>query len=77
MLERYAKDGFAPFAAEWQRRHAYQGKPVQLLLPDGAASRARSPASTRAARWCWPTDRGARASCPARSRCGVRGDRRG
>jgi hypothetical protein len=23
------------FAAEWQRRHAYQGKPVRLLLPDG------------------------------------------
>ena len=29
-------EGFAPFAAEWQHRHAYQGKPVRLLLPDGA-----------------------------------------
>jgi BirA family transcriptional regulator, biotin operon repressor / biotin---[acetyl-CoA-carboxylase] ligase len=37
VLARYAKEGFAPFAAEWQRRHAYQGKPVRLLLPDGAA----------------------------------------
>ncbi len=37
VLARYAKDGFAPFAAEWQHRHAYQGKPVRLLLPDGAA----------------------------------------
>lgn len=36
-LSRYAKEGFAPFAAEWQHRHAYQGKPVRLLLPDGAA----------------------------------------
>lgn len=36
-LGQYAKDGFAPFAAEWQHRHAYQGKPVKLLLPDGAA----------------------------------------
>jgi BirA family biotin operon repressor/biotin-[acetyl-CoA-carboxylase] ligase len=36
VLEQYAKDGFAPFAAEWQHRHAYQGKPVTLLLPDGA-----------------------------------------
>ena len=34
---RYASEGFAPFAAEWQHRHAYQGKPVKLLLPDGAA----------------------------------------
>jgi BirA family transcriptional regulator, biotin operon repressor / biotin---[acetyl-CoA-carboxylase] ligase len=36
VLDLYAKDGFAAFAAEWQRRHAYQGKAVQLLLPDGA-----------------------------------------
>ena len=33
----YADTGFAPFAAEWQRHHAYQGKPVKLLLPDGAS----------------------------------------
>lgn len=36
-LSTYAREGFAPFAAEWQHRHAYQGKPVKLLLPDGAA----------------------------------------
>ena len=36
VLELYANEGFAPFAAEWQHRHAYQGKPVRLLLPDGA-----------------------------------------
>lgn len=36
VLARYANEGFAPFAAEWQHRHAYQGKPVRLLLPDGA-----------------------------------------
>jgi len=36
-LGRYAVEGFAPFAAEWQRRHAYQGKLVKLLLPDGAS----------------------------------------
>ena len=35
-LDQYASEGFAPFAAEWQHRHAYQGKPVKLLLPDGA-----------------------------------------
>jgi len=33
----YADSGFPSFAAEWQRRHAYQGKPVRLLLPDGAS----------------------------------------
>lgn len=36
VLRLYESDGFAPFAAEWQHRHAYQGKPVRLLLPDGA-----------------------------------------
>ena len=36
VLERYATEGFTPFAAEWQHRHAYQGKPVTLILPDGA-----------------------------------------
>ena len=37
VLDTYATEGFAPFVAEWQRRHAYQGKAVRLLLPDGAA----------------------------------------
>ena len=36
VLHLYAKEGFTPFAAEWQHRHAYQGKAVRLLLPDGA-----------------------------------------
>ncbi|MBK6601283.1 MAG: biotin--[acetyl-CoA-carboxylase] ligase [Betaproteobacteria bacterium] len=36
VLHQYATEGFAPFAAEWQHRHAYQGKMVKLLLPDGA-----------------------------------------
>ena len=39
----YAKHGFAPFAVEWQRRHAYQGKPVRSCCPMApAVSRARS-----------------------------------
>jgi BirA family biotin operon repressor/biotin-[acetyl-CoA-carboxylase] ligase len=37
VLGQYAREGFAPFAAEWQHRHAYQGKPVTLLLPDGVS----------------------------------------
>jgi BirA family biotin operon repressor/biotin-[acetyl-CoA-carboxylase] ligase len=37
MLAAYAEQGFAPIAAEWQQRHAFQGKPVKLVLPDGAA----------------------------------------
>jgi BirA family biotin operon repressor/biotin-[acetyl-CoA-carboxylase] ligase len=36
VLQLYADEGFTPFAAEWQHRHAYQGKAVRLLLPDGA-----------------------------------------
>ena len=38
MLERYARDGFAPFVAEWQRRHALQKKPVRVVLPDGSVA---------------------------------------
>ena len=37
VLHLYATEGFTPFAIEWQHRHAYQGKAVRLLLPDGAA----------------------------------------
>lgn len=37
MLAAYADHGFAPIAAEWQQRHAYQAKPVKLVLPDGGA----------------------------------------
>jgi BirA family biotin operon repressor/biotin-[acetyl-CoA-carboxylase] ligase len=36
-LATYGSQGFAPFAVEWQRRHAYQGKLVKLLLPDGVS----------------------------------------
>jgi BirA family biotin operon repressor/biotin-[acetyl-CoA-carboxylase] ligase len=39
VLDRYASDGFAPFMMEWQRRHALQKKPVQVLLPDGGIAR--------------------------------------
>ncbi|MFO1303351.1 MAG: biotin--[acetyl-CoA-carboxylase] ligase [Burkholderiales bacterium] len=36
-LEAYSRTGFPAFAVEWQHRHAYHGKPVKLLLPDGAS----------------------------------------
>jgi len=35
VLDAFAKDGFAPLRAEWQRCHAHQGKRVALLMPDG------------------------------------------
>ncbi len=38
-LADYARRGFVAFAPEWQRRHAYQNKPVKLLLPDGQTVR--------------------------------------
>ena len=60
---------FPPFAAEWQHRHAYQGKPVKLLLPDGATVKGTVAGVDAPARWCSPTVRAARASCPAKSRC--------
>ena len=39
MLEAYADKGFAPLRAAWQRRHALQKQPVQMLLPDGGRVR--------------------------------------
>jgi BirA family biotin operon repressor/biotin-[acetyl-CoA-carboxylase] ligase len=35
-LEGFARDGFAPVRAEWQRRHAHQDRRVTLALPGGA-----------------------------------------
>jgi len=35
-LETFAREGFAPLRAEWQRHHAHQGKRVMLVLPDGS-----------------------------------------
>src|SRR5208283_222597 len=39
VLEGYAEAGFAPLRAAWQRRHAYQEKPVRIVLPDGGTVR--------------------------------------
>src|SRR6266699_5914565 len=39
MLEAYTVAGFTPLRAAWQRRHALQKKPVQVLLPDGGRVR--------------------------------------
>jgi BirA family biotin operon repressor/biotin-[acetyl-CoA-carboxylase] ligase len=40
-LERYAREGFAAFRAEWQRRHALQNQMVQVHLPDGGLAHGR------------------------------------
>ena len=34
VLTRFERGGFAPLAAEWEARHAYQMKPVRIVLPD-------------------------------------------
>ncbi len=39
MLRIYAIEGFTPFRAAWQRRHALQRKPVRIVLPDGGVVR--------------------------------------
>ena len=36
VLEAFAREGFAPLRAEWQRVHAHQDKRVTLMLPDGS-----------------------------------------
>jgi BirA family biotin operon repressor/biotin-[acetyl-CoA-carboxylase] ligase len=38
-LQAYARSGFSRFRAEWLRRHTLQGKPVEVLLPDGGKVR--------------------------------------
>ena len=48
--------------AEWQRRHAYQGKPVDCCCPTARACTGTVAGVDATARWCWPTDRAARAS---------------
>jgi BirA family biotin operon repressor/biotin-[acetyl-CoA-carboxylase] ligase len=35
VLEAFARDGFAPLRAEWQRHHAWQDRRVTVVLPDG------------------------------------------
>jgi BirA family biotin operon repressor/biotin-[acetyl-CoA-carboxylase] ligase len=35
VLDSFSERGFAPFAAEWQRLHAYHEKNVTLKMPDG------------------------------------------
>lgn len=38
----FAEEGFGPFRAEWESRHAHQGKPVTILLPDGRRERGQA-----------------------------------
>jgi BirA family biotin operon repressor/biotin-[acetyl-CoA-carboxylase] ligase len=42
ILNVFARDGFAPFRDEWQRRHVYQDKPVRIALPDGGIVNGRA-----------------------------------
>lgn len=35
VLEQFGAEGFGPLRAEWERGHAYQGRRVALVLPDG------------------------------------------
>ena len=35
----FSAAGFGAFRAEWESRHAHQGKPVTVLLPDGRSER--------------------------------------
>jgi BirA family biotin operon repressor/biotin-[acetyl-CoA-carboxylase] ligase len=38
----FAIEGFAPFHSEWELRHAHQGKPVTVLLPDGRSEQGQA-----------------------------------
>jgi len=38
-LDEFAREGFAPFRAEWIARHVHQDRPVTVLLPDARRER--------------------------------------
>lgn len=38
VLDAFAREGFAPFKAAWERRHVHQDAEVVVRLPDGRAS---------------------------------------
>lgn len=40
VLSEFERDGFARLRGEWQHHHAYQGKAVRLLSPDGRETQA-------------------------------------
>lgn len=42
VLREFAREGFAPLRAEWQRRHAHQGRRVTLTLPDATRQSGRA-----------------------------------
>lgn len=39
VLKDFSRHGFAPLRAEWQGRHIFHGKPVELAAPDGTIAR--------------------------------------
>jgi BirA family biotin operon repressor/biotin-[acetyl-CoA-carboxylase] ligase len=41
-LSIFSAEGFEPFRAEWESRHAHQGQPVTVLLPDGRSEQGRA-----------------------------------
>lgn len=41
-LDDFARDGFAPLRAEWECRHAHQGRRVTLTFPDGSRQAGRA-----------------------------------
>jgi BirA family biotin operon repressor/biotin-[acetyl-CoA-carboxylase] ligase len=41
-LDNFARDGFAPLRADWERRHAHQGRRVTLIFPDGSRQAGRA-----------------------------------
>ena len=41
VLDVFSAHGFAPFAREWNRAHAYQDRMVRLRMPDGAVQEGR------------------------------------
>ena len=41
ILPKFAAGGFAPLRLAWQRRHAFQRRPVRVALPEGSSARGK------------------------------------
>ena len=57
-LHRFARSGFAPVRAEWDRYHAHAGRPVELSLPDGSRVHGLAAGVDAGGRLLLATDRG-------------------
>ena len=58
VLQAFGREGFGPLRGEWQRRHAYQDRPVTLQLPGGGMAKGLARGATEDGRFILETGTG-------------------